>query len=75
MCRKINQAYTFDFLFFFGELYYTTCIFTTTEYDFCLFVCVSEKDRSGVCEMFQEIIIKKQRKEENTQSVGFTNML
>lgn len=43
MCRKINQAYTFDF-FFFGELYYTTCIFTTTEYDFCLFVCVSEKE-------------------------------
>lgn len=27
MCRKINQAYTFDFFFFFGELYYTTCIF------------------------------------------------
>lgn len=44
MCRKINQAYTFDFLFLFGELYYTTCIFTTTEYDFCLFVCVSEKE-------------------------------
>lgn len=44
MCRKINQAYSFDFYLFFGELYYTTCIFTTTEYDFCLFVCVSEKE-------------------------------
>lgn len=77
MCRKINQACTFDFFYFFfwWTILYYLYFYNNRIWFFLVCLCFRKGDRSGVCEMFQEIVIKKQIKEEITQSVGFTNML